>query len=77
LRRIDSGPATCRALGYINRGGTLDVEGLLFANRCTWAHAVAEVSTLLGDERGDWLSAEERAAVAGSGDPRLLRRDIR
>ncbi|MEO8161076.1 MAG: xylulose 5-phosphate 3-epimerase, partial [Arenimonas sp.] len=37
LRRIDSGPATTRALGYINRGGTLDVAGLLFANRTTWA----------------------------------------
>mgnify|MGYP003298573029 CR=1 FL=1 len=31
LRRIDSGPDTTRELGYINRGGTLDVAGMLFA----------------------------------------------
>jgi phosphoketolase len=39
LRRIDTGPATTRALGFINRGGTLDVDGLMFANRCTWGRA--------------------------------------
>jgi phosphoketolase len=77
LRRIDTGPTSSRALGYINRGGTLDVEGLLFANRCTWAHVLVEVSGMLGHELGDWLSAEERAAVAGVGDPRVLRRDFR
>jgi phosphoketolase len=76
LRRIDTGPSSSRALGYVNRGGTLDVEGLLFANRCTWAHAVAEVSEILGHELGDWLSPEERAAVAGFGDPRVLRQDF-
>ena len=29
---IDTGPATTRALGFVNQGGTLDVPGLLFAN---------------------------------------------
>lgn len=75
LRRIDTGPASTRALGYINRGGTLDVQGLLFANGCTWAHAVREVARVLGQADGTWLSAEEFAAVSGHGDPNVLRRD--
>src|SRR3546814_13575763 len=37
LRRLDTGPATTAALGFVNRGGTLAVPGLLFANRSTWA----------------------------------------
>jgi phosphoketolase len=73
LRRIDTGPATTCALGYINRGGTLDVEGLLFANRCTWAHAVDAAAALMGLDRSRLLSAEELAAVDGRGDPALLR----
>ena len=47
LRRIDAGPARTRALGYINRGGTLDVNGMLRANRCLWQdaiHAAADVT---------------------------------
>lgn len=35
------GPVRTRALGFLNRGGTLDVFCMLLANRCTWAHAVA------------------------------------
>ena len=40
LRRIDSGPDRTKVLGYISRGGTLDVEGMLLANRCSWQHAI-------------------------------------
>lgn len=61
------------SLGYINRGGTLDVAGMLFANRCTWAHvlsAAAQVSELPFDE---WLNEAEAAAVMGMGDPLTLR----
>lgn len=47
LRRLDNGPAKTIALGYINRGGTLDVAGMLLANRCTAAHAVEASLTLL------------------------------
>ena len=28
--------ASTVALGYANAGGTLDVDGLLFVNRCSW-----------------------------------------
>jgi phosphoketolase len=61
-------------LGYINRGGTLDVNGMLFANRCTWAHAVAKVAELLGVPASGLLEADELAAVRGAGDPAALAR---
>jgi phosphoketolase len=72
LRRIDTGPTTTRALGYVNRGGTLDVPGMLFANGCTWAHAVAAALSVSGRPLNDALSAEEQAAIAGHGDPALI-----
>ena len=73
LRRIDTGSQTTRALGYINRGGTLDVDGLLFANRCTWAHALAAAADVLMLPVDALLDADERAAVEGRGDPAALR----
>jgi phosphoketolase len=75
LRRIDTGPATTRALGFINRGGTLDVDGMLFANRCTWAHALVEVAHVLSLPPGSLLDDAELAAVEGHGDPTVLWRD--
>lgn len=74
LRVLDSGPATTRALGYINRGGTLDVGGMLFANRCTWAHALDAAASCLNRPVQEWLSPEELAAIQGEGDPRLVMR---
>jgi phosphoketolase len=75
LRRLDGGPQTTRALGYINRGGTLDVFGMLFANRCTWAHAITAAAALLKVETLEFLDAAEAAAVAGQAHPRLLAGD--
>lgn len=51
LRRLDDGPGKTSALGYINRGGTLDVQGMLFANRCTASHAVNAAMELLAVEK--------------------------
>ncbi|HIE5094119.1 TPA: xylulose 5-phosphate 3-epimerase [Stenotrophomonas maltophilia] len=48
LRRLDGGQARTRALGYISRGGTLDVAGMLLANRCTWIHAVQAAAQVTG-----------------------------
>ncbi|MEB2318375.1 MAG: xylulose 5-phosphate 3-epimerase [Pseudomonadota bacterium] len=67
LRRLDGGPGRTRALGYISRGGTLDVAGMLFANRCTWAHAVDAAAALAGCARGDLLGPVELAALDGHG----------
>ena len=75
LRRIDDGPTKTRALGYISRGGTLDVAGMLFANRCTWAHAVDAAAALAGWQRDALLDAAQRNAIDGRGDPADLRID--
>lgn len=73
LRRIDGGPERLRAHGYISRGGTLDAAGMLFANRCSWAHLAASAATLLGLGSDRFLSSDEAAAVAGRGNPQVLR----
>lgn len=72
LRPLDTGPAGTEALGYCNRGGTLDVDGLLFANRSTWAHATAAVARVLGMPASALLDDAERAAVDGHGDPTVI-----
>ena len=72
LRRIDTGPKSTRFLGYIGRGGTLDVGGMLFANRCTWAHVVAAAADLLALDPLKFLRADEHVAVTESGDPRAV-----
>lgn len=73
LRRIDSGPSLTRALGYISRGGTFDVPGMLFANRCTWAHAVDAAASVVAHWQRDALfGQEQREALDGIGDPRVL-----
>ncbi len=72
LRRLDGGPKRTHALGYISRGGTLDVFGMLFANRCTWAHALLAVAKLLNIDRGELLWQMELLAVDDNGDPQIL-----
>lgn len=72
LRRLDGGPGSTTALGYISRGGTLDVAGLLFANRCTWAHALEAAAGLCGWSRDDLFTDPERAALDGRGNPAAL-----
>jgi len=74
LRRLDTGPATTAALGFINRGGTLDVPGLLFANRSTWAHVIEAAARVLAASREDFLSTAELAAIDGNGEPATLLR---
>ncbi|WP_114417066.1 xylulose 5-phosphate 3-epimerase [Marinospirillum perlucidum] len=67
LRPLDLGPQATRALGYINRGGTLDVSGLLLANRCSWAHALQALAEMQGIDSQQWLETEEIAALEGQG----------
>lgn len=73
LRRIDTGPATTEALGFLNRGGTLDIDGMLFANRSTWAHVVAAAGRVLEIPVARLLDVDEIAAIEGHGDPALIR----
>ena len=72
LRRIDGGPSRFWAMGYRNRGGTLDVNGMLFANSCTWAHLVQAAAARLSRKREDFLTSEECAALDGRGEPSIL-----
>jgi phosphoketolase len=73
LRRIDGGPGRLRAHGFQNRGGTLDLFGMLFANRCTFAHLVRSAAALVGVDEARLLTAAERSALDGAGDPQALR----
>lgn len=73
LRRLDEGPRLFRAHGYLSRGGTLDAQGMLFANRCTWAHLIMSAASLLGVPLERFLSPSELAAATGRGDPGVLR----
>lgn len=73
LRPLDGGPHLTRAHGYLNRGGTLDLFGMLFANRCTWAHLVQSAADLVGLDHETLLTGAELAAVEGTGDPAVLR----
>ncbi|HMN64395.1 MAG TPA: xylulose 5-phosphate 3-epimerase [Burkholderiaceae bacterium] len=72
LRRIDTGPHRTVGLGFISRGGTLDVGGMLFANRCTWAHIVATAAPLANADPSSLLTEDELAAVLGRGNPRIV-----
>lgn len=65
LRSLDLGVDQVRALGYINRGGTLDVMGLLLANQCSWAHAVKACAELSGQPLDALLDAKEVDALQG------------
>ncbi len=60
-------------LGYRNRGGTLDESGMQFANRATWANVLAACARLRNVPRTALLTPDEAAAVAGKGDPEILR----
>ncbi len=68
LQPLNTGHQTS-ALGFIVQGGTLTPPGLLFVNRCTWAHIVAEAAPLLDVSPDKLLSAEERAALDGKASP--------
>ena len=65
--------ASSAVLGYRNRGGTLDEAGMQFANRASWANVLAASARLLDLPRTALLTQEEAAAVAGKGDPRVVR----
>jgi phosphoketolase len=69
-------PGHSRVLGYINRGGTLNESGMLFANHCSWGHALAACAAVLEKPPGEWLSSAELAAVEGRGDPSIITRGL-
>ena len=68
LRRIDSGPSKTRALGYINHGGTLDVAGMLIANRCTWVDAIYAAAQVTGRNSSQVAAAATDARISSGSD---------
>jgi phosphoketolase len=69
LQPLNTGSDRTAALGYVNHGGTLNVPGMLFVNRCTSAHILEEVARVLGSPRGRLLTAPELAALDGKARP--------
>jgi phosphoketolase len=69
LQLLHTGGDRCVALGFVNRGGTLNVGGMLFINRCTWAHILAAVARILDLPREDLLTSEELTALDGRASP--------
>jgi phosphoketolase len=61
--------ADTSGLGYSNHGGTLNTPGMLFVNRCSWAHCLAEAARLLDLPRAQLLSAQEVQALDGERSP--------
>jgi phosphoketolase len=58
-----------RALGFVNQGGTLSVEALLYVNRSSWAHVVRESARLLDLDEKRLLDEPEIAALDGRASP--------
>jgi phosphoketolase len=68
LGPLHTGAATA-GLGYANQGGTLSIEGLLFVNGASWAHALQAVARLLDLPREALLDEPERLALDGRASP--------
>lgn len=69
LQPLHTGNGKTAALGFINQGGTLNVPGMLFVNRCTWAHILEETARVMGISREALLTAPELAALDGKACP--------
>lgn len=68
LQRIWQG-RKIKALGFINDGGTLDVEGMLYVNGCSWGHIVNHSAQLLGVDANSVLTKDEADALSGKRSP--------
>ncbi|HVR74515.1 MAG TPA: xylulose 5-phosphate 3-epimerase [Planctomycetota bacterium] len=62
LQPLQNGRPTA-GLGFINNGGTLDANGLLFVNESSWAHCVAAAARVTGTPRENLLTGPEQEAL--------------
>jgi phosphoketolase len=69
LRALDAAPEQVGALGFLGRGGTLDVDGMLYLNRCSWAHIVSEAARVLRVPPVELLTTDEISALHGGRSP--------
>jgi phosphoketolase len=68
LRPLDTGRATI-FLGFINQGGTLDSDGMLFVNQQSWAHIVLACAMSLAIDPAQLLYPLELKALSGEVGP--------
>lgn len=68
LQALNTGERTV-GLGFVNQGGTLSVAGMLFVNRCSWAHVLREAAQVLDLPQEDVLTQQELAALDGKVSP--------
>jgi phosphoketolase len=69
LQPLNTGAGRTVGLGFTGQGGTLTTPGMLFLNRCTWAHILLEVAELLSLPLEKLLDPPEQAAVSGRLSP--------
>jgi len=62
---LHTGRGRTAALGFLGLGGTLTTSGMLFVNRCTWAHILQESARLAGLPRESLLSRGEMDVLDG------------
>lgn len=72
LRRIDTGFANAKFLGYINKGGTLSTKGMLYTNFCSHLHVIKEISHLLSIPLNLLLDNKYIQMLENKGDPNEL-----
>jgi phosphoketolase len=58
-----------RGFGFINEGGTLDADGLIWVNKLSWLHLLRESARMLSIPEDRILSEDERAALDGHRNP--------
>lgn len=58
-----------KALGFINQGGTLGVDDMLFVNKCSWAHILLHSCQMVGLDPSDILHNKELRALNGKISP--------
>jgi phosphoketolase len=69
LQPLHTGFGQTGALGFINQGGTLNVPGMLFVNRCNWGHILMEAARILGIFEEELLTSNELATLEGKASP--------
>lgn len=69
LQSLNTGKDRKVGLGFINKGGTLNVPGMIFVNRCSWAHIVDKVTEIFNLVKKEFLTEDEIAAIQGLRSP--------
>lgn len=63
------GKRSVSQFGFINHGGTLNAEGLLFINKTSWAHLLFNAARHLNINEGEILTQDELEALEGKRSP--------